>query len=141
MKLTKTEFRQMLKECILELVEEGKLGSIHFGNQQTQQLSSPFGNQVSLNEQASTNETLNNVVQQAARAVAKSTGKDKLYEALFAETARTTLQERINAERGGGMLGAGSLPATPQEIVQDQQQLQNIPGVNKWAMIAFGKKS
>lgn len=155
MKLTKSEFKEMLKECIVELVKEGKLPLTQLfttenvdshqqqGSQTFRQhnMPSPEGN----NMYGSQNNRLNEAVKATAMAVAKGDPKQsKMFESVFMDTALTTLQEKLHSDKAlssGGAGGFAGLPATPEQREIDQAQLNSFAGKNTWAKLAFGGAS
>ena len=145
MKLTKSEFKEMLKECIVELLTEGKLsaGQLAGDSQHQQQGMRPTFAQHQQQESPegyTANTRLNEAVRATAMAVAKGDPKQsKMFESVFQDTAMTTLQVKLQADKvlsGGG--GYGGLPATPQEKESDTVQLNSFANKSRWATLAFG---
>ncbi|RKZ96599.1 MAG: hypothetical protein DRQ43_04170, partial [Gammaproteobacteria bacterium] len=67
-----------------------------------------------------------------------------MMESIFADTARTTLQERLSAEGGGGGGSYMGASASPEEEAQEMAQLDHLTGghgTGHWAALAFGKYS
>jgi len=133
MKLKRDEFKAMLKECILELVQEGKI----FQNAQP-------SNQGNLNEVSQgsrqdydiPNKNLTESVRIATHMVSKGDPKKKaLYESIFNDTARTTLQKQLASEMGGAGLMESSI--MPEEREFDQAQLGIFAANQRWAQLAF----
>src|SRR5574337_2218873 len=147
MKLTKSEFKEMLKECILELVSEGKLplGQLteatdnHHHHQYPQRQTAAVGVE---QESYTENNNLNQAVKATAMAIAKGNARQaSMFEKVIMDTAMTTLQEKLLAERSaGGGGGYAGLPATPEQKELDQAQLNSFAGKNIWAKLAFGGK-
>lgn len=138
MKFKPEEFKAMLKECILELYQEGKIGN---GAGVFPQSHHPTLN---TNEEEPTLNPFTEVAKTTAAQLSKGNSKTRtLYENIFADTAknaRLMSQVRGNgASMDQGFLGGS--PATAQERVQDQAQLKAIPGSDRWAQIALGNKT
>lgn len=138
MKLARDEFKAMLKECILELVQEGK---IFQGVVAPASPSSSGAESASTQSGGTSNNKLNEAVQLTARMVAKGDPrKASLYESIIADTARTTLQKQLSAQMtGGGELNEGAV--LPEEKAFDQAQLGAFAAKDRWALLAFGGKS
>lgn len=145
MKLKRDEFKAMLKECILELVQEGKLfqgsgasAASGGGNQLGEQgAGEGTPNQQFLNE-------VNATASAMARGIAKGdTKKNAMYQSIIADTAKTTLQTQRAAElglnSGGGMMMEASV--NPEDRAFDNAQLNVFQASNRWAQLAFGNKA
>lgn len=145
MKLKRDEFKTMLKECILELVQEGKI--FQSGGLQTAPRSSVSANK--LNEVTelgdadgiTPNTRLNEAVRVTTALVTKGDPKKAaLYQNIIADTARTTLQKQLaNQMTGGGALMEGAV--LPEERELDQAQLGMFAANQRWAQLAFGGKA
>lgn len=137
MKLKRDEFKAMLKECILELVQEGKI--FQGGTTPTSSPGSAVSEQAGNQGSSTGNNKLNEAVQLTARMVAKGDPKKaSLYESIIADTARTTLQKQLSAQMTGGELNEGAL--LPEEKAFDQAQLGAFAAKDRWALVAFGGK-
>jgi hypothetical protein len=138
MKLKRDEFKVMLKECILELVQEGKI----FQNGQRPAFGGPSAHQVAdeYDGESPQNTRLNEAVRMTTQLVSKGDPKKAaLFESIIADTARTTLQKQLTDQlSGGGMLTGGA--ALPEEREFDKQQLGMFAANNRWATLAFGSK-
>lgn len=146
MKLKRDEFKAMLKECILELVNEGKIfhGSPASGMSRAQQSAE---SKDSINENsraqassATPNSRLNEAVQMTARQVGKGDPKRvSMFESIIADTARTTLQKQLSSQMSGGEMMEGAV--LPEERAFDAAQLGAFAAKDRWATLAFGNKS
>jgi hypothetical protein len=154
MKLKRDEFKTLLKECILELVQEGKLFQQQVNNNNhTQSMNSGIaslpessgGNNSNGGSEYSSSVTPNTRLNEAVKITANILSKgDKraasMFEALAADTAMNTLQKQLSHEMGMGGMDLG-MPATPEEKYIDQTQMDLFEANQKWAQIAFGRKS
>lgn len=144
MKLKRDEFKSMLKECILELVQEGKLFQGALPSASGQQVSGQMGEQASEGtpNQQFLNE-VNNTAAQMARGIAKGDAKkNSMYQSIIADTARTTLQAQRAAEFGlnGDAMMTESM-MTPEDKAFDNAQLGVFQAKSRWAQLAFGNKA
>lgn len=145
MKLKRDEFKAMLKECILELVQEGKI--FQGGVAQARSPGSVPTNK--LNEVTELGDTdgitpntrLNEAVRMTTQLVSKGDPKKAaMYQNIIADTARTTLQKQLaNQMTGGGALMEGAV--LPEERALDQAQLGMFAANQRWAQLAFGGKT
>lgn len=144
MKLKRDEFKAMLKECILELVQEGKI---------FQGVSSaptrPVAPTTKLNEVTelgeldgvTPNTRLNEAVRMTTQLISKGDPKKAaLYQGIIADTAKTTLQKQLASQMtGGGTLMEGAV--LPEEREFDQAQLGMFAANERWAQLAFAGKN
>ncbi len=150
MKLTKGEFRLMIKECIRELITEGAFNQILtesiYSNAginsgtisgQSQQL---YGN--TNQQQANINPHLHNIVQNTAKMVTTAKPQQAgLYAALLEDTAKTTLQKMLlndtQMRSAGNMIVEDNTPVS-QHDMRDLQALSGNGDMKRWAAIAMG---
>lgn len=154
MKLTKLEFKEIIKESIVELLKEGRISPVQLveshavggtssginnhgyaaGGSETVDPENRMG--------ITPNARLNEAVKNTAVMVAKGDVKQsKMYESIFMDTARTTLQDKLAAEMGQGGGGGRGRPATAEEKEFDKAVLTAFEGNSRWATLAFrGKK-
>lgn len=146
MKLKRDEFKAMLKECILELVQEGR---IFQGGQGVSRPVQPGTAQAGkLNEVAvldedgvTPNTRLNEAVRVTTHLITKGDPKKMaMYQNIIADTAKTTLQKQLaNQMSGGGVLMEGAV--LPEEREIDQAQLGMFAANQRWAHLALGGKN
>jgi len=146
MKLKRDEFKTILKECILELVQEGKI----FQGAAIPTMSPCVGEQhVKMpNHQGQAgrlgmtpNTRLNEAVRVATQLVSKGDpSKASLFEGIIADTARTTLQKQLSAQIAGGGGEVMEGVVLPEERAFDQAQLGAFAAKDRWAALAFGRK-
>lgn len=139
MKLKRDEFKTMLKECILELVQEGK---IFQGGQQPGVRTVPSSKLNEVVESLESNDVtpntrLNEAVRLTTHLVTKGDPKKAaLFQNIIADTAKTTLQKQLaNQMTGGGALMEGAV--LPEEKAFDQAQLGLFAANERWAQLAF----
>lgn len=147
MKMTKTQFKLLMKECLTELINEGafdrKLEQIaeakmHTGN--LPQSSNPLNEQIK-----GAPPGINPRILEAVNMVASGqTGARKnMYAELLLDTAMTTLQKQGASEMGGGHGGLmETIYTSPSEKIADDNQLNALANGNpgRWAAAAFGGK-
>jgi len=143
------QFKFLLKESIKELNEEG-----YFKNtiketikEVLQENNQSFSNLIPLNE---TNENNNpNLIRNAsleprAKDIARrivganaSLEETKMFESIFLDTAKTTLQKQLSHELRGG----DYIEPSQQELQRDESQLKQFAFMDKWKQLAFSKKN
>lgn len=148
MKLKRDEFKAMLKECILELVQEGRI--FQGGNPHPSSVRSPGAvpgtklnevTELGEDDGVTPNTRLNEAVRMTTHLVTKGDPKKAaLYQNIIADTARTTLQKQLaNQMTGNGTLMEGAV--LPEEREIDQAQLGMFAANQRWAQLAFGGKT
>lgn len=141
MKIGKEQLKSLLKECILELVQEGKLNSIA---PVSAKKSSSKLNEVAESVQqteVTPNTRLNEAVKLTTQLVSKGDSKKAaLFEKIIQDTAQTTLQKQLASQMtGGGALMEGAV--LPEERELDTAQLGMFAANKRWAQLAFGGKT
>ncbi|TXH11466.1 MAG: hypothetical protein E6R04_02450 [Spirochaetes bacterium] len=135
MKLNRSELKSIIKECLLELAQEGKLS---FASNELNEIKNPVGAQTSSG--GITNSRLQSAIEATTRAVSGgNAGKKAMFESIIADTARTTLQKQLAAAH----TGAGTLveaAVSPEERHFDQTQLGQFEAKDRWALLAFAGK-
>lgn len=151
MKLTKGEFRLMIKECIRELITEGAFNQILtesmtgnvYSNSNTIAAMPQQQMMNSVPQQSTLNPHLSNLIQNTAKMVTAAKPQQAgLYAALLEDTAKTTLQKMMLNDtqmRGGGghMVVEDNTPLSQHEV-QDLQALSVGGDMKRWAAIAMG---
>jgi len=153
MKMSKLQFKSMLKECLSELINEGafdnKIEQITEGKmRKTGMLStaSIYGNS-HVNASASDNSIPPHLLQAVRNLSEGSTALGGVSKGMFAEllldTATHTLQKQIREDRGtsANMLMEGT-GVSEEESAADTNQLEMLAGgdISRWAKSAFNKK-
>jgi hypothetical protein len=142
MKLSKGEFRLMIKECIRELINEGAFNQIlteSIGNVKPQMLQGGVGE----NSVRTENPHLQNLIQTTTKLVtAGKPQQAQLYASLLEDTAKNTLQRMINGDTE--MRGSSNLLVEGEETpvsAHEMRDLENLSGngdMKRWAAIAMG---
>ncbi len=158
MKLKRDQFKNILKECIVELIGEGAFDKIISESLHSAASARPAANDfVSSNTnenphaygmgQLTPNERLKEIANHAAML---SSGNDpkraSMLASIFEDTAKTTLQKTLAAENGG--YGSTQMfvgeQVSPEELKAEQVELEVLSqgrGTNHWAALAFGRYS
>ncbi len=133
MKLNRLELKSIIKECLLELAEEGKLP---FVSENLNEIKDPK----TTSEGSVSNPRLQTAIESTTRAIAGGNASKKaIFEAIIADTARTTLQKQLAAAH----TGAGTLvesAVSSEERHFDQTQLGQFEAKDRWALLAFAGK-
>lgn len=137
MKLNRSELKSIIKECLLELAQEGKLSFASQPGNLNEIKNSATGSEP---QQPEMKQSLRDAVSLATRFVAGGdVKKASMYEGIFADTARTTLQKQLAATTSGaGVLVESAV--TPEERTFDQAQLGQFEAKDRWALLAFAGK-
>lgn len=148
MKMTKSQFKSLMKECLSELINEGafdrKLEQIAESKMRSGHV--PQGSN-SLNEQGFSGAPsgANHRLLEAVRMVAGSQPNERrsMFQEILMDTAMTTLQRQLSGEMGGGGTGLmENVPVSPSQRAADENELAALAGGNpqRWALAAFGGK-
>jgi len=170
MKLSKSEFRAMIKECIRELVQEGAFNAVitesigggvparmpvaasDMISVPAPQNMNPYGliNQQPPSPSLVHNPVLSNAIQMATSLVTRAKPEQAaLYGQIFEDTSRTTLQKMIGQEHEHRQ-GLGGL-AIPEEQAalnkEDSKSLEALAAIGgggdmqRWAKVAMGGRT
>lgn len=144
MKLSKTEFKGLMKEVLTELINEGafdkKLGQIAEAKIRTTggfQHNNPIIKETATHD-AAVNARLKEVVSSITNAQPNS--RKNLFQEILMDTAMTTLQKQLTVDGGyGSQQMSISMPISEGEKAIDDSQLQILSSgnVNRWATAAF----
>lgn len=136
MKLSKSEFKSVIKECLLEILQEG-LGSTVTNNMQESK--SHFSQKKPLFEKlnVSHKEQTRKMVSPSLReAVKREAGGNSVMESILADTAASTLPKIIENEKykqpvtNGGLVEQIVASTSPEDIFGSE-------ATSKWADLAF----
>lgn len=142
MKLKRDEFKAMLKECILELVQEGKIFQGGGGVSTPRAPGTPTPGVLAEGADTTPNTRLDEAVRMTTHMITKGDPtKTALFQSIIADTARTTLQKQLANQMSGG--GGTLLEGTtlPEEREFDKAQLGMFAANNRWAQLAFSGKT
>jgi hypothetical protein len=148
-RLTRKDLKNLLKECLLEILREEKIlaplkENLVTNNNKHVLNENPYNNQQKSNVLPINNK--NSALIETVQTVANAFGsKSSMFADLLADTAMTTLQAQRNGGLPGDRLGEGMILESFVEAEQknDVQSLQNLApdgDVKKWAKFAFAKK-
>lgn len=127
MKLSKSDFKEIVRECLLEILQEGVSGNVQRPRvtESREPVKRPQMNQVEAQRRRA-----------IAEAVKVGSGGDPILSQLLADTARTTLPTMMESEsRGPRQVAPDAISqlvdrATPDQIFGEE-------AVSKWADLAF----
>ncbi len=136
MKMTKSQLKVLMKECLSELIEEGA-----FDKRLSQLTESKFSSMGSSTTGTSATNSggVNPKIIEAVNTLTMGRKNQKgLFQELLMETALTSLQTQL--ETASGLLENSVQVDSPNSI--KEQQLVNLAGGNpmRWAKAAFGGK-
>ena len=141
MKMNREELKSLIKECIVEVLTEG-LGSAPAQRQSVQMEGRRGGTAKVPVQQRSSKQRFDPRLDTPVALkdiIKKEAGGNPLMESIFSDTARTTLQEQLSAERSpGGGGGAGSRISQQEQFHGDPEEVFGEEAASKWASLAFG---
>jgi len=136
-KLTKNQLKSIVKECLVEILAEGLASSTDIMVEAREKPRAAKKKRTQ-RAQPARNPALDEVAfNRAAEQRASSITDDPIMQSILADTARTTLQEQVHADKGAG-------GASMQETVAPGKNIEDIPifteGAQNWAALAFAEK-
>jgi hypothetical protein len=151
MKMTKQDLKNLMKECLRELIAEGAFSKalLETNKKQGNGVAQPTGiytlpptnsndgliNNNNNNNEEQINPNLIRTIKAASSLITRGDPKQsKIMENILLDTATTTLQKQLAGEGQGG-----GIPATPEETRADETQLKML-GAQNWARLAFNDK-
>ena len=135
-KLTKTQLKSIVKECLVEILSEGLASNAEIMVEAREKPRTARKKQVRRKEPVRNSSldatTFNRAAEQRAAAITD----DPIMQSILADTAKTTLQEQVHADKGAGV--------NMQETVAPGKNIEDIPifaeGAQNWAALAFAEK-
>ena len=126
-KVSRTVLKSLVKECLVEILSEGLVSA----NQQVQE-----SKKVSAKKRPVTRKK-KVIKEEIIPETIKGMTDDPLMQSIFADTARTTLQEQTAAERN-----QTRIPADSYSRMADENDPAELFGeaANNWAHLAFSEK-
>ena len=130
-KLSRNQLKGIVKECLIELLAEGLLNESSPAPRKKKRTSTPdLMNTDSSLPNGSFDDNITSAVNELTN--------DPLMTSIFNDTARTTLQEQMGAERAGPMVAGGD-HATRTVASHDPDELFG-EAADRWASLAFAEK-
>ena len=133
-KLTKKALKNLVKECLIEILAEG-LSSETLNERVTSRKKKPSPEREFLSKKRSLG---NDSFNETADKHAKNMTSDPVMQSIFADTAKTTLQEQLKA---------GKMPSAPAgsdraaQIVSQAKPEELFGGSSNWAAMAFSEST
>lgn len=135
--LTKGTLKELLRECLVELMEEEGFSLVKEGAQHTAAPSRPAAPETSPTRSPDSAPPLEN--QMLKESIKELTGNmPDMFASIFEDTARTTLQEQLANE------GKVVIPPSEEAIAADEtvlKEMANGGDMKRWASVAFAGRS
>lgn len=132
MKISKQQFKSLIKECLVEILSEGLGGNL---TESIARNGPPVPRRASTVQRRPVRD---DVVQTPAlaNAIVEAAGNDDIMKEIFADTARTTLPTMLSERATPSPVGV------EEQIVSkhDPSTIFSDETVDKWAALAFGQK-
>lgn len=132
MKIRKQDLKELIKECLIELLSQGLGGQLIESTQRTREVnvikSRPDNSQSTVTS-SRPSRALDAAINEAA-------GSDNIMKDIFADTARTTLPSMLNERAGSHQPTGGSVE---DQIIQKHEPAEIFGSevVDRWASLAF----
>ena len=132
-KLLRSELKSIVKECLIEILSEGLLGDSQ-GSIKENKIDSPRKKRNSLGY-------LDKIRQKKKKSnINTNLSNNPIMNEIFADTAKSTLQEQVNADNKNNMASLAVATQGDQAArIVDQKSPEDIFGdsADKWASLAF----
>ena len=133
-KLTKKALKHLVKECLIEILAEGiNSETLTESKKRTKKSVEPEREFLSRKRAAD-----NITFEQTAKAASQGLTEDPVMQSIFADTARTTLQEQVAASK---MPTAPAGADRAAQIVSQANPEDLFEGNSNWAALAFADAS
>lgn len=134
MKLSKSELKEIVKECLVEILNEGLGGSIA----PSLVAKNKFQNPVNKSLSDSVRRPTPRPTSQLKEAIAREAGGNKIMESILADTAASTLPKFLQAGDGKTHMPAVGGGIAEQLVAQtNPEDLFGDEATSKWASLAF----
>lgn len=133
-KISKNLLKSLIKECIVEVLAEGLGGSVDSLNESINTAS--LKKKSTVKPKKSKNESFEKNIQSAASNITS----DPLMADIFADTARTTLQEQVAADSQKAKFVASGGDAASKAVANSDLDDLFGDATTNWANLAFSSK-
>lgn len=136
MKLNKSEFKSLVKECLVEILNEGLGGYSGIFQKNNKQVNQPMFSE-NIRRPPLQQDTSQNSASQIKNFIKKEAGGNKLMESILEDTALSTLPQMLQSD--GGKMPISSAPGGHYERIVASSQPEELFGesASKWANLAF----
>jgi hypothetical protein len=153
-RVSKTNLKNAVRECLIEILEEGLSGQASLNESKTSSIRSstsgtrnrshaqphtlPYDKIMRESHSQESRESFRNEKLDRIAESAKNMTDDPVLCGIFADTARTTLQEQVRAESGKpANPSAGGDAAAAKSYQTEPSELFGSESAEKWAQLAF----
>jgi hypothetical protein len=133
-KLTKKALKGLVKECLIEILSEGISSETLTESRKPAKRNTSPEREFLSRKKASDNIKFD----QNAKAVSKTLTEDPVMQSIFADTAKTTLQEQVAAAKRPAVPAGADRAA---QIVSQANPEDLFEGNSNWATLAFADSS
>ena len=141
-KLTKDELKDIVKVCLVEILEEGLLKSsslVESKNKRQKRRSQPIQQKKDQRKDSYLNKI---AYKKSAPKINTNLSTDSLINEMLADTAKSTLQEQIAADRKKNVIAVSNVDnATMQVANNELNDLFGNEAADKWSKLAFFDKN
>ena len=138
MKASRSELKAIVKECLLEILNEGLGGAAQINGKLNRPVSQPLFSESSNRPQqpSKKSNTASHPTPQLREAIRAEAGGNKVMEAILADTAASTLPKMLQNEGKAPVQVPGGIV---EQVVAsaDPEQIFGEEAASKWANLAF----
>jgi len=146
-KVSKTNLKNAVRECLIEILEEGLSGQKDTNERKSlmrENTNRSLRKKANVEKRSSVYDKMTyaspspeDQLERIAESARQMTD-DPILSGIFADTAKTTLQEQVQAESGKGSIASGRGDrAAVESLKSDPSELFGSDVANKWASLAF----
>jgi hypothetical protein len=137
MKMTKSDLKAIVKECLVEILNEGLGGSMNIPK-----ISGPFNQKINASQSVTSQMFADTAPPRSPapalrEAIKDVSGGNKIMESIFADTAAKTLPTMLQNDRPGVASSVGGGLAEQVVAQAEPDQLFGEDAAAKWASLAF----
>ena len=133
-KLKRSDLKSLVKECLVEILAEGISSEALLESKQTKKRKIKTSPE---REFLSRKKSLDNIsFESATKNASKNLTDDPIMQAIFSDTAKTTLQEQLSANNKPAVTGGDRAS----QIMSQVNPEDIFEGTSNWASLAFADK-
>ena len=135
MKLTRSKLKDLIKECIVEVLAEGLGGSTTLSEASVKTKSPRNQRKTHTHTRRKALDSIK--FDQRVNEAASSMTEDPVMQSIFSDTAKTTLQDQLHHTHSSPSVPAGADAATRAAALSTPEDL--FEGSSNWATLAFNE--
>jgi len=138
-RLLRSELKEIVKECLVEILSEGLMNNKDVSPVSLQQTGIRESNRRKRNHLDNISYNKKKINKRKKPKINTNLTKDPIMNEIFADTANSTLQEQVSADRKSGMAAVANQGDAAAKLVNKStpEKLFGEEAASKWASLAF----